>query len=264
MAQSPRSPSFVPEEKQSPLSPSFVPEEKRLLGTPIREYTEFEDPKPTSDHGNSSTKIEGTLPDPFYGALLPCVPVILVSSVLLAIIFSHQVDLDPGWQWLKPPGAGKSADPSLQNHTLELKATGGDAAYYVRYNPAILVAIASWTSKIIPFITSSSMAVVAFFAGRRILNASRENKFDQLPTPHQISILIKLLSGANVSPLWDTIVYRLHNHEQFVQPIPLAFGALSFVVFLTWVLILRKDILSLSLPHYPSLSPLLLLQHAPM
>ena len=218
---------------QSPVSPSAAQEEKRLLGTPIGEYTDFEDPKSTLDDRRPLTKIEGALPDLFYGALLPCVPVVLVSTILLTIIFTHQVNLDPGWQWLKPPKAGEVSNPSLRNLTLELSATGGDAAYYVRYNPAILVVIASWTSKIIPFITSSSMAVVAFFAGRRILVASRDHEFGQLPTPHQMSILIKLLNGAGVMPLWETIVYKLQNHEHLVQPIPLAFGALSFVVILT-------------------------------
>lgn len=217
----------------SPHSPTVAQEENRLLGTPIAEFAEFEDSKSTLDDRKSLTKIEGALPDLFYGALLPCVPVVLVSTVLLTIIFTHQVDLDPGWQWLKSPEAEEVSNPSFRNLTLELSATGGDAAYYVRYNPAILVVIASWTSKIIPFITSSSMAVVAFFAGRRILVASRDNKFGQLPTPHQMSILIKLLNGAGVLPLWETILYRLQNHEQLVQPIPLAFYALSFVVILT-------------------------------
>lgn len=214
-------------------SPTFNQEKRKLLDVSGRKSTGFEDSRLASDNRKSSTNIEGALPDLLFGALLPCVPVIIVSTVLLAIIFTHRVDLDPGWEWLKAPAAGKNSDPSLRNLTLGLKATGGDAAYYIRYNPAILVAIASWTSKITPFITSSSMAIVAFFAGRRILNASRDDKFGQLPTPHQMSILIKLLSGAGVSPLWDTVMYKLQNHEHLVQPIPLAFGALSFVVFLT-------------------------------
>lgn len=216
-----------------PQSPSATQEEKRLLGTPAGEYADFEDSKSTLNDQKPLTKIEGALPDLFYGALLPCIPVVLVSTILLTIIFTHQVHLDPGWEWLKTPGAGDVSNLSLRNLTRELSATGGDAAYYVRYNPAILVVIASWTSKIIPFVTSSSMAVVAFFAGRRILVASRDHKFGQLPTPHQMSILIKLLNGAGVMPLWETIVYRVQNHEQLVQPIPLAFGALSLVVILT-------------------------------
>ena len=205
----------------------------KLLGTPNMEVTELQSLTSVPDDHKSLTKIEGALPDLLYGALLPCVPVVLVSTLLLAIIFTHRVDLDPGWQLLKAPAVGNVSDSSFWNRTLELSATGGNAAYYIRYNPATLAAIASWTSKIIPFITSSSMAVIAFFAGRRILDATRDNKTGQLPTPYQMSILIKLLSGGDALPLWDTIVYKWQHHEHLVQPIPLAFGALSSVLIVT-------------------------------
>ncbi len=213
-----------------PKSPSAdQQQDEKLLGTPDV-GTELESQEPASDDHKSPTKIEGALSDLLYCALLPCVLVVLVSTTLLAIIFTHRVDLDPGWQLLEAPSAENVSHSSLMNRTLKLMATGGNAAYYVRYNPAILAAIASWTSKIIPFFTSSSMAVIAFFAGRRILHATRDNETSQLPTPHQLSILIKMLSCTGASPLWDTILYKWQNHAQLVQPIPLTFGALSFVL----------------------------------
>ena len=221
MAQPPRSTSASQEQKE------------KLLDAPDMVVTETEVPKPASDDYKSPTKTEGALPDLLYGALLPCLTVVLVSTLLLTLIFTHRVDLDPGWELLKAPTAQTVSDSSIFNRTLQLEATGGNAAYYIRYNPAILAAIASWTSKIVPFLTSSSMAIIAFFAGRRILDATRDNKTGQLPTPHQMSILIKLLSGDNAAPLWDTVVYKWQNHEHLVQPIPLAFGALSFIVIVT-------------------------------
>lgn len=206
---------------------------EKLLSTPDTKFTETESLKsPTYNH-KPPAKIEGTLPDLLYGGLLPCVPVVLVSTLLLTIILTHRVKLDRGWEQLIPSAAGNGSDLSFVNRTLELKVTGGDAAYLIRYNPAILAAIASWTSKILPFITGSSMAVIAFFAGRRILDATRDNQTGELPTPHQMSILIKLLSGNGAMPLWDTVWYKWQNHEHLVQPIPLAFCALSFVVIIT-------------------------------
>ena len=77
------------------------------------------------------------------------------------------------------------------------------------------------------------MAVIAFFAARRILDATRSNKLKELPTPHQMSILINLLQGAGLAPLRDTILYKWQNHEHLVQPIPLVFGALSSIVLIT-------------------------------
>ena len=216
------SPSELPDlgEKPSSTSRTTVTE---LVNTP----------KSVPEEHGVTTNIEGALPDLLRGAFLPCVPVALVIALLLTTIFYHRVDLDPGWQQLRASTSNNVPDVGFLNETLQLKSTGGHAAYYVRINPAVLAAIAAWSSKIIPFLTGSSMAIIAFFAGRRILNATKNNEPGQLPTPHQMSILINLLSGAGPKPLWDTVVYRWQNHERLLQPIPLAFGALSFVVINT-------------------------------
>ena len=194
---------------------------------------EAESPTVDSRAPDPSAKIEGALPDLLWGAFLPCVPVVAVSATLLALIFTHRVNVDSGWQILQGPTVDSLHDLNFTDRVTSFAKTGGTNAYYIRFNPAVLAAIASWTSKIIPFITGSSMAVVAFFAGRRILDASRSHNRDQLPTPHQMSILINLLRGADISPLRETILYRWQNHERLVQPIPLAFSALSLIVFIT-------------------------------
>ena len=177
--------------------------------------------------------MEGALPDLLLGAFLPCVPVALVSALLLTLIFHNEVKLDRGYQLLQTPTIGNVSDPSFLNQLAQFKSTGGTPAYFAHINPAILATIAAWTSKIIPFIISSEMALVAFVAGRRILDATRDKTTGQLPTPHQISILINLLNGSGFRPLYDTVVYKLQGHEHLIQPIPLAFYALSFVVINT-------------------------------
>ena len=159
-----------------------------LLGTISGKSPGLNSRGSVSDHHKAPTKGEGALPDLLYGALLPMVLVVLVSASLLAIIFINQVSIDSGWHTLNAPVTESVSDSSFWNRTLELKATGSHAAYLIRYNPATLAAIASCTSKIIPFITGSSMAVLAFFAGRHILDASRDHKTGQLPTHRQISI----------------------------------------------------------------------------
>lgn len=77
------------------------------------------------------------------------------------------------------------------------------------------------------------MAVVAFFAGRRIIHVTDARKQQSMPTPHQMSILISLLTGSGIKPLWETMKYRIQNHESLVQPVPLAFWSLSWIVALT-------------------------------
>ena len=70
----------------------------------------------------------------------------------------------------------------------------------------------------IPFVTGASMALVAFFAGQRIMQATRSTS-KKLPSPHQVSILIGLLNGGSATPLWETVKYKLFAHETLVQPV---------------------------------------------
>lgn len=227
----------IVEADMAPLSPASSSTQQHTFAdekAPDRAeetITEVDNQRPLSDESKTSTSIEGATLDLFRGAFLPCLPVILVTALLLTLIFRHRVDLDPGWLLLQIPTTTNISDAGLTN--LQLQSTGGDAAYYVRFNPAVLAAIAAWTSKIIPWFTGSSMAVVAFFASRRILNATKNSQSGQLPTPHQTSILINLLSGSGTKPLWDAFVYRWYNHEPIVQPLPMAFGALIFLVIIT-------------------------------
>ena len=62
------------------------------------------------------------------------------------------------------------------------------------------------------------MAIVGFFAGKRIIQAS-ETKSEKLPSPHQVSLLVGLLDGGSAGSLIDTILYRWSHHEKLVQPI---------------------------------------------
>lgn len=78
--------------------------------------------------------------------------------------------------------------------------------------------ISSWTAKIIPFVTGASMALVAFFAGQRIIKATKA-KSEKLPSPHQVSILIGLLNGGKLSLLLDDGVIQetVLSHQHYAQ-----------------------------------------------
>jgi hypothetical protein len=62
------------------------------------------------------------------------------------------------------------------------------------------------------------MAIVAFFAGQRIIQATK-NKSEKLPSPHQVAILVGLLDGGSGQSLIDTFQYRWTHHENLVQPV---------------------------------------------
>ncbi|KAK5190833.1 hypothetical protein LTR72_001701 [Exophiala xenobiotica] len=189
-----------------------------------------------SSETGERTIMEGATLSLLMGAFFPCIPVAIVSAVLLTLIFRNRIQ-DP-YTVVQQITQVHSSD--LINQTLaevnQLKA-GGNSVYWLwaskQTTPGTLHTIASITGKVMPFITSTSMALVAFFAGRRIIEVTKARKPESMPTPHQMSILISLLNGSGISPLWETIKYRFYNHESLVQPVPLAFWALAWIVMLT-------------------------------
>lgn len=192
---------------------------------------------PTSSSANGDQKImEGAALSLLIGAFFPCIPVAAVCAVLLTLIFRNQIK-EP---YMVVQEVFQVQTTDFVNQTLtevsKLKA-GGDNVYWLfatkATTPGTLHMIASITGKVMPFITSTSMALVAFFAGRRIIYITKVKKQQQMPTPHQMSILISLLNGSGIKPLWETLRYRYQNHEVLVQPVPLAFWSLTWIVVLT-------------------------------
>lgn len=192
---------------------------------------------PSPSSGDAQHEImEGATLSLLIGAFFPCIPVAAVCAVLLTLIFKHQIK-EP-YMVIGEVTQVKTTD--FVNRTLteigHLKA-GGDSVYWLwatkSTTPGTLHMIASITGKVMPFITSTSMALVAFFAGRSIINVTKVKNQKAMPTPHQMSILISLLNGSGIRPLWDTLKYRFQNHESLVQPVPLAFWSLAWIVLLT-------------------------------
>jgi hypothetical protein len=179
--------------------------------------------------------MEGALTSLLWGAFGPCIPVVVVSSVLLTAVLYNRI---PDSYVFDPKKNTQTSNEALAalHGIQQIENNGGSKAYYLYENsitnPAVLHMISSWTAKIIPFVTGASMALVAFLAGQRIIKATSA-KSEKLPSPHQISILINLLNGGGAQPLLDTIKYRWQNHEVLVQPVPIAFWCLLFIVLIT-------------------------------
>ena len=167
------------------------------------------------------------------GVALPCIPIIVILAILLYFIF-HRVKPWNGYAELA------MNTNTTQKHGFDARLSyfrheGGAAAYLVHYNPSTLTTIASWTSRIIPYLTSSIMALVAFFAARYIVQQSKKGDDAVLPDPEQLTILIGLLGNNGVTPLKDTLFYRWLNKERLIHPVPAVFWVLAFITRLGYV-----------------------------
>ncbi|KAJ9603743.1 hypothetical protein H2200_011929 [Cladophialophora chaetospira] len=166
------------------------------------------------------------------GVALPCIPIIVITVILLYFIFHHQVHLSQGYEELQP--LSSEAHQNVTDWISLIRHQGGSAAYYVKFNPSTITTIASWTSRIIPYLSSSVMALVGFFAARHLVLCSKhgDEHGSSLPTPEQLTLLISVLGGSGFGPLRDTILHRYKRKEKLIAPLPAAFSALFIITFL--------------------------------
>ncbi|KAH9837483.1 hypothetical protein Tdes44962_MAKER01839 [Teratosphaeria destructans] len=144
---------------------------------------------------------------------LPVIPMIIIAGALLGVIFRHQVD---------------------KYNTFY--TNGGDPAYYVAFSPTTITTIAGMAGKVMPYLTTSIMGLVAFFAARMLIINSRRGDGEHLPSPEQLTILISLLNGSGWDPMWDTWAHRFTTKRGLAHPLPLAFTFMFFISILGFLL----------------------------
>ncbi|KAK3648872.1 hypothetical protein LTR56_007312 [Elasticomyces elasticus] len=165
------------------------------------------------------------------GVGIPCIPVVVISAVLLYFIFHYEIKTPTGYLELQLQTMQAHHTMNATERLFDIRHHGGKPAYYVHYNPSTITTIASWTGRVIPYLSSSIMALVAFFAARRIVVRSKRGNGSDLPTPEQLTILIGLLGGNGLGPLKDTVVHRFAHKKKLADPIPLAAAALAIITF---------------------------------
>ena len=147
---------------------------------------------------SEETQMSGALGDILIASTILTVPMLALSGVLLALIFSNQVQ----------------NNPSLFDGGNNTRKSTDDAAYYVDYSATRLITVASWTSTVAPLLPSFIMILISYPIAQRILNNSRTHGTESLPTPYQTSLLLGLYTGS-VSSLWPLFKYRSwQSHER--------------------------------------------------
>jgi hypothetical protein len=184
---------------------------------------------------NPIKHIRGAYMSIFLAAAAPCVVVFIVSGVLIAMTLGTNIGPNTGLPALDLPSAS-SASGSLLTKLRSFTKTGGTDAYYIDFNPSSLTTIASWTGKLIPYLSSAMMGLAGFFVANHIRQASRAGQTDKLLTPEQMALVLGLLSGG-LQQLWEVMRYRSRRGSKLQEPIPIATVALVFTTALGQVLL---------------------------
>jgi hypothetical protein len=174
------------------------------------------------------TKMRGAFKSILYAAALTCLPILAISGLLLGLILTHRDHPLGGCSFELPNSKNATW---LKNQWDTWQAFGGKEAYLVHYEATTLTTIAQWTGKLVPYLSSSIMALVAFFTSFRILELSRKGSETKLPTPHQLTILIGLLDGKGKS--WrDYVKHSFQRKQKMLEPLPSTFVALTMLTIL--------------------------------
>ena len=172
-------------------------------------------------------------------AATPSCLVLLGAGLVVGLVFANRVDIHAGQPGLRlssspnPSSVSSTANGSvtLLNQAADFVNTGGSRAYYIRFNPSSLSTVASLTGKIIPYLSTAMMGLVAFFAADYIRTISRSGQTEKLLVPKQMTLLLGLLSG-KLQYLWDTVVYGTRRGNNLRNPVPFTVGAFVFITLL--------------------------------
>jgi hypothetical protein len=165
---------------------------------------------------------QGAFISVFAATTLICIPILAISGVLVGLILAHNTNALGGCLIQLP---NRDDSTWVKYHWNLWMLFGGKEAYLVDYSATTLTTTAQWTSKLIPYLSSSVMALIAFFASLHILRLSRAGHEAKLPTTRHITILIGLLDSKGTA--WREFWTLKREHKR--EPLVSAFVALSFV-----------------------------------
>lgn len=79
--------------------------------------------------------------------------------------------------------------------------------YFVRISATTFTTIASWSSTVAPILASFAVTLGSFPVAKRLLAASEKHDMTPLPTPFQLSLIIRIVSNGSFAALWSWLSY---------------------------------------------------------
>lgn len=154
-------------------------------------------------------------------------PMIIFTGILLGLIFHYRITQN---------------DFVSENLAFDTEQIRADA-YYVRVSATTLVTVASWSSTIAPILTGFAVTLVSYPVAKQLLEASGGSGTSQLPTPFQMSLIVRMISSGSFSALWGWLTYSLGwrgRRESQVRSIKSLTAILTIGIMLS-MLVLATD-----------------------
>jgi hypothetical protein len=134
----------------------------------------------------NSARMGGRSKDILFAFGVLTVPMLIFSALLLGLIYHFRI-----------------VHNSFVSSNLRFNAGYDESnVIYVRLSATTLTTIASWSSTLAPILVGCAVTLISYPVARGILLAGQDNKPKDLPTPYQLSLMLRMLANGSPASLW--------------------------------------------------------------
>jgi hypothetical protein len=141
----------------------------------------------------SRRRMRGRYLDILFSFFIMTIPMLAFSALLLGLIYRYRV----------------VRNDFLSENLSFTRGHDESSAIYVSLSATTLTTVASWSSTIAPLLVGFALTLISYPVARTLLKAGHENRLDQLPTPFQLSLMLRMLTNGGPGSLWHWIAYAV-------------------------------------------------------
>ncbi|GIC92806.1 uncharacterized protein Aud_009279 [Aspergillus udagawae] len=136
-------------------------------------------------------RMQGRIQEILIAFTVMTLPMLIFSGLLLGLVFHYRITQN-----------------DFSSSDLAFDSTQNDPnVYFVRISATTLTTVASWSSTIAPILVGFGVALVSYPVAKGLLTASENHEVAQLPTPFQLSLIVRMISSGSFSALWSWLMY---------------------------------------------------------
>jgi hypothetical protein len=143
------------------------------------------------------------------------VPMIAFSALILGLVYRYRV----------------VHNDFIQENLRFDRGQDESDVIYVKLSATILTTIASWSSTVAPILVGFVVTLISYPVARTLVNAVEYNRSDQLLTPYQLALMLRMVASGGPASFWDWVKYAA-GWKGRRQPQPRALKVMSSMLFL--------------------------------
>ncbi|KAH8728090.1 hypothetical protein GQ44DRAFT_769616 [Phaeosphaeriaceae sp. PMI808] len=144
-------------------------------------------------HHGKPMRMKGRVREILIAFAAMTLPMLVFSGLLLGLIFHYRITQN-----------------DYVSKDLAFDFNGDQSnAYFVRISATILVTVASWSSTIAPILIGFAVTLISYPVAKNLMKASANTDTEKLPTPFQLSLIIRMISSSPYSAIWSWLTYSL-------------------------------------------------------